>query len=52
MEKLFDEAFTGALWETCKYLGENIMGCKIVHPDLPIKPPTLAPVSYPNSDIE
>lgn len=31
MKKPFDETLTHALWETCKYLAQNIMGCKIVY---------------------
>lgn len=31
MEKPFDEALTKSLWGTCKYLAENIMGCKLVY---------------------
>ncbi|MCP1311985.1 tRNA(His) guanylyltransferase Thg1 family protein [Paenibacillus tyrfis] len=31
MKKPFDEILTHALWETCKYLAQNIMGCKIVY---------------------
>lgn len=31
MNKPFDEQLTGALWETCKYLASNIMGCKLVY---------------------
>ncbi|UKS28420.1 tRNA(His) guanylyltransferase Thg1 family protein [Paenibacillus sp. HWE-109] len=31
MKKPFDETLTNALWETCKYLAQNIMGCKIVY---------------------
>ncbi|PZE21335.1 tRNA(His) guanylyltransferase Thg1 family protein [Paenibacillus xerothermodurans] len=31
MGKPFDERLTNALWETCKYLAQNIMGCKIIY---------------------
>jgi tRNA(His) 5'-end guanylyltransferase/uncharacterized protein (DUF433 family) len=31
MQKPFDEDLTNAFWETCKYLAENIMGCKLVY---------------------
>lgn len=31
MVKPFDEALTKALWETCKYLAHNIMGCKLAY---------------------
>ncbi|TXK83437.1 tRNA(His) guanylyltransferase Thg1 family protein [Paenibacillus sp. N3.4] len=31
MKKPFDETLTNALWETCKFLAQNIMGCKIVY---------------------
>ncbi|PLR99566.1 tRNA(His) guanylyltransferase Thg1 family protein [Bacillus sp. T33-2] len=31
MKKPFDEDLVNAFWETCKYLAENIMGCKIVY---------------------
>jgi tRNA(His) 5'-end guanylyltransferase len=31
MKKPFDEDLVSAFWETCKYLAENIMGCKIVY---------------------
>ncbi|WP_145409987.1 tRNA(His) guanylyltransferase Thg1 family protein [Paenibacillus xylanexedens] len=31
LKKPFDEALTGALWETSKYLAQNIMGCKLVY---------------------
>lgn len=31
MKKPFDKDLTEAFWETCKYLAENIMGCKIVY---------------------
>lgn len=29
--KPFDENLTNALWETAKYLAENVMGCKLVY---------------------
>ncbi|EHS57081.1 tRNA(His) guanylyltransferase Thg1 family protein [Paenibacillus kribbensis] len=31
MTKPFDENLILALWETCKYLAQNIMGCKLVY---------------------
>jgi tRNA(His) guanylyltransferase len=31
MNKPFDEDLTKAMWETCKYLAQNIMGCKMVY---------------------
>lgn len=31
MEKPFDTKLTKAFWETCKYLAQNIMGCKLVY---------------------
>lgn len=31
MNKPFDEDLTHAMWETCKYLAQNIMGCKMVY---------------------
>lgn len=31
MKKPFDEELTMAMWETCKYLTKNIMGCKIAY---------------------
>lgn len=31
MKKPFDEDLTNAMWETCKYLAQNIMGCKLVY---------------------
>ncbi|GAA0408280.1 tRNA(His) guanylyltransferase Thg1 family protein [Paenibacillus motobuensis] len=31
MIKPFDEVLIQAFWETCKYLAENIMGCKLVY---------------------
>ncbi|WP_028551084.1 tRNA(His) guanylyltransferase Thg1 family protein [Paenibacillus sp. UNC451MF] len=31
MNKPFDEQLTSALWETCKYLAQNMMGCKLVY---------------------
>ncbi|MBD0383268.1 tRNA(His) guanylyltransferase Thg1 family protein [Paenibacillus sedimenti] len=31
MAKPFDELLTKALWETCKYLAQNMMGCKLVY---------------------
>ncbi|AEO93637.1 tRNA-His guanylyltransferase [Bacillus phage G] len=31
MEKPFDENIAKAMWETSKYLAENIMGCKVVY---------------------
>lgn len=31
MVKPFDESLINAFWETCKYLAENIMGCKLVY---------------------
>ncbi|WP_068619401.1 tRNA(His) guanylyltransferase Thg1 family protein [Paenibacillus tuaregi] len=31
MKKPFDESLTRAFWETCKYLAQNIMGCKLVY---------------------
>lgn len=31
MKKPFDEDLVHAFWETCKYLAQNIMGCKIVY---------------------
>ncbi|MCJ8012591.1 tRNA(His) guanylyltransferase Thg1 family protein [Paenibacillus sp. KQZ6P-2] len=31
MEKPFDESLTKAFWETCKYLAQNIMGCKLIY---------------------
>lgn len=31
MKKPFDEELIQAFWETCKYLAENIMGCKLVY---------------------
>ncbi|UNK20698.1 tRNA(His) guanylyltransferase Thg1 family protein [Paenibacillus sp. N3/727] len=31
MRKPFDESLTNALWETCKYLAQNIMGCKLIY---------------------
>lgn len=31
MEKPFDEKLVNAFWETCKYLCQNIMGCKIAY---------------------
>ncbi len=31
MDKPFDEKLISAFWETCKYLGENIMGCKLIY---------------------
>ncbi|QRV11362.1 tRNA(His) guanylyltransferase Thg1 family protein (plasmid) [Bacillus velezensis] len=31
MKKPFDEDLTYAMWETCKYLAQNIMGCKLVY---------------------
>lgn len=31
MAKPFDIDLTLAMWETCKYLAQNIMGCKIVY---------------------
>lgn len=31
MKKPFDEDLTMAMWETCKYLAANIMGCKIAY---------------------
>ncbi|MNN29088.1 tRNAHis guanylyltransferase [compost metagenome] len=30
-EKPFDEMLVRVFWETCKYLAENIMGCKMVY---------------------
>ncbi|MED1125440.1 tRNA(His) guanylyltransferase Thg1 family protein [Bacillus atrophaeus] len=31
MKKPFDEDLTYAMWETCKYLAQNIMGCKLAY---------------------
>ncbi|RAU94341.1 tRNA(His) guanylyltransferase Thg1 family protein [Paenibacillus sp. YN15] len=31
MAKPFDEGLIHAFWETCKYLAQNIMGCKLVY---------------------
>ncbi|TVY08633.1 tRNA(His) guanylyltransferase Thg1 family protein [Paenibacillus cremeus] len=31
LDKPFDERLTQAFWETCKYLAENLMGCKLVY---------------------
>lgn len=31
MKKPFDEVLINAFWETCKYLAENIMGCKVIY---------------------
>ncbi|MGY4873988.1 tRNA(His) guanylyltransferase Thg1 family protein [Bacillus licheniformis] len=31
MEKPFDKDLTYAMWETCKYLAQNIMGCKLAY---------------------
>ncbi|QDF14388.1 tRNAHis-5'-guanylyltransferase [Staphylococcus phage PMBT8] len=31
MEKPFDEKLVNAFWETCKYLCQNIMGCKMAY---------------------
>jgi len=31
MEKPFDRYLTYAMWETCKYLAQNIMGCKLAY---------------------
>ncbi|WP_396137105.1 tRNA(His) guanylyltransferase Thg1 family protein [Bacillus sp. AG4(2022)] len=31
MSKPFDEDLVNAFWETCTYLAENIMGCKVVY---------------------
>ncbi|MED3440265.1 tRNA(His) guanylyltransferase Thg1 family protein [Bacillus subtilis] len=31
MKKPFDEDVTYAMWETCKYLAQNIMGCKLAY---------------------
>lgn len=31
MKKPFDEELIQVFWETCKYLAENIMGCKLVY---------------------
>ncbi|WP_248925060.1 tRNA(His) guanylyltransferase Thg1 family protein [Paenibacillus hamazuiensis] len=31
MKKPFDEQLTYAMWETWKYLAQNIMGCKIIY---------------------
>lgn len=31
LAKPFDEHLTKALWETCKFLAANIMGCKLVY---------------------
>lgn len=31
MERPFDLDLTNAMWETCKYLCQNIMGCKIAY---------------------
>jgi len=31
MKKPFDEDLTNAMWETCKYLTQNVMGCKIAY---------------------
>lgn len=31
MNKPFDEGLMQAFWETCKYLGQNIMGCKLIY---------------------
>lgn len=31
LNKPFDENLTNAMWETCKYLAKNIMGCKLVY---------------------
>jgi len=31
MEKPFDKYLAYAMWETCKYLAQNIMGCKLVY---------------------
>lgn len=31
MKKPFDEDLVNAFWETCKYLADNVMGCKIVY---------------------
>lgn len=31
MKKPFDEVLANAFWETCKYLCQNIMGCKVAY---------------------
>ncbi|KYC77067.1 hypothetical protein B4092_4804 [Bacillus licheniformis] len=31
LEKPFDRYLTYAMWETCKYLAQNIMGCKLAY---------------------
>lgn len=31
MKKPFDEDLTNAMWETCKYLTANVMGCKLAY---------------------
>lgn len=31
MDKPFDEPLIAVFWETCKYLAQNIMGCKLVY---------------------
>ncbi|MUG21889.1 hypothetical protein GNQ08_05535 [Paenibacillus macerans] len=31
MKKPFDEALIQAFWETCKYLAQNMMGCKLIY---------------------
>lgn len=31
MDKPFDEPLIHVFWETCKYLAQNIMGCKLVY---------------------
>lgn len=31
MDKPFDEKLIQAFWETCQYLGQSIMGCKLIY---------------------
>jgi len=31
MQKPFDTDLTNAMWETCKFLAQNVMGCKLVY---------------------
>ncbi|ALO79575.1 tRNAHis guanylyltransferase [Bacillus phage Hobo] len=31
MKRPFDETLAYAMWETCKYLAKNVMGCKLVY---------------------
>ncbi|UJF35806.1 tRNA(His) guanylyltransferase Thg1 family protein [Paenibacillus hexagrammi] len=31
LKKPFDEQLTAAMWETCKFLGAQIMGCRLVY---------------------